>query len=43
MTVPVAEIPTLLESGLVDNAASLIALQWLLLHRDRLDAAWESA
>ena len=43
VTVPVAEIPSLLESGLVDNAASLIALQWLLLHRDRLDAAWESA
>jgi ADP-ribose pyrophosphatase len=36
----VADIPELLASGLVDNAASLIALQWLLLHRDRLDAAW---
>ncbi|MDF1638827.1 NUDIX domain-containing protein, partial [Alcanivorax jadensis] len=41
LTVPVAEIPELLASGLVDNAASLIALQWLLLHRDRLDAAWD--
>ena len=43
LTVPVADIPELLESGLVDNAASLIALQWLLLHRARLDAAWDGA
>ena len=40
VTLPVEQIPELLESGLVDNAASLIALQWLLLHRQRLDAAW---
>lgn len=40
LTVPVEEIPALLESGLVDNAASLIALQWLLLHRAELDARW---
>ncbi len=40
LVVPVSEIRDLLDSGLVDNAASLIALQWLLLHRDRLDGAW---
>ncbi|MQX51751.1 NUDIX domain-containing protein [Alcanivorax sediminis] len=40
LTVPVEQIPALLESGLVDNAASLIALQWLLLHRAELDARW---
>jgi ADP-ribose pyrophosphatase len=39
-TWPVAEIPALLESGRVDNAASLITLQWLLLHRDALDREW---
>lgn len=37
---PVAAIPELMSSGRVDNAASLIALQWLLLHRAELDARW---
>ncbi|MZR62697.1 NUDIX domain-containing protein [Alcanivorax sp. DP30] len=40
LTVSVSQIPALLESGRVDNAASLIALQWLLLHRAELDARW---
>lgn len=40
VTVSADHIPALLESGKVDNAASLIALQWLLLNRDRLDASW---
>ena len=43
LTVPVSQIPALLESGRVDNAASLIALQWLLLHRAELDARWGAA
>jgi ADP-ribose pyrophosphatase len=43
LTVPVTQIPALLESGRVDNAASLIALQWLLLHRAELDARWGKA
>lgn len=34
--VPLAEVPALLASGQVNNAASLIALQWLLLNRVRL-------
>ena len=34
---PVSEVEALLRSGRVDNAASLITLQWLLLHRDTLD------
>lgn len=37
---PVAAIDALLQSGRVDNAASLIALQWLLLNRDALDREW---
>lgn len=37
---PVAAIESLLRSGRVDNAASLIALQWLLLNRDALDREW---
>ena len=40
VTVSADHIPALLESGQVDNAASLIALQWLLLNRERLDASW---
>lgn len=39
-TLPVAGIAALLASGRVDNAASIIALQWLLLHRAALDARW---
>jgi ADP-ribose pyrophosphatase len=33
----------MLRSGRVDNAASLITLQWLLLHRDTLDREWGAA
>ena len=40
LTLPVTEIPALLASGRVDNAASIIALQWMLLHRSSLDARW---
>lgn len=36
--VPLAEARALLEQGRVHNAATLIALQWLLLNRDRLPA-----
>lgn len=37
----VDEIPALLESGRVDNAASLIALQWLQIHKSELDTRWQ--
>ena len=37
---PVDAITGLIDSGRVDNAASLIGLQWLLLHRDELDRRW---
>jgi len=37
---PVSAVQSLLQSGRVDNAASLITLQWLLLHRDELDREW---
>lgn len=33
VTLPISDIPELLASGRVDNAASIIALQWLLLKR----------
>lgn len=39
---PVADVESLLRSGRVDNAASLITLQWLLLHRESLDREWGS-
>ncbi len=38
--VAVADIPELLASSLLDNAASIVALQWLLLHKSALDARW---
>jgi ADP-ribose pyrophosphatase len=38
--VAVADISMLLESGRIDNAASIIALQWMLLHKPSLDAIW---
>ena len=37
---PVSAIESLLQSGRVDNAASLITLQWLLLNREALDREW---
>lgn len=40
---PVAAIEDLLRSGRVDNAASLIALQWFLLHHHELDRRWRGA
>lgn len=36
--VPFAEARTLLETGRVNNAATIIALQWLVLNRERLPA-----
>lgn len=43
VTVAVADIPGLLASGLLDNAASIIALQWLQLHKSDIDARWRAA
>jgi len=39
-TLPVTDIPALLASGRVDNAATIIALQWMQLHRTMLDTRW---
>jgi ADP-ribose pyrophosphatase len=38
--VPFAEAMRRLEEGHFTNAISIIALQWLALHRDRVRAAW---
>lgn len=40
VVLPVTAIPELLQGGRVDNAASLITLQWLLLNRAELDRQW---
>jgi ADP-ribose pyrophosphatase len=37
---PYAEVVRGLEEGRFTNAISIIALQWLALHRDRVRAAW---
>ena len=38
--IPWAEVPELQQSGRFANAHTLLALQWLLLHRDELRRAW---
>ena len=38
--VPADEVAELLESGRVENAAAVIALQWFLLNRNRLRKQW---
>lgn len=40
--VSVQGIPELLASGVLDNAASIIALQWLQLHKSEVDARWRA-
>ena len=38
--VPFAEARAMLDGGDIDNAAALIALQWLALHRDEIRNRW---
>lgn len=38
---PVDDVITMLEQGDINNAMTIIALQWFLLHRRRLDALWD--
>lgn len=40
---PLTEAVQHLEEGLIDNSPAIIALQWLLLHRARIDQQWHSA
>lgn len=35
-----SEIPRLLDAGTICNATAIIAMQWLILHRDDLQARW---
>jgi len=37
---PFAEVRTMLEHGEIDNAITVIALQWLALHRNEVRARW---
>jgi ADP-ribose pyrophosphatase len=43
VVVPFAEARKRLDQGAVDNAAALIALQWLALNRDQLRRTWLEA
>ncbi|AJD46891.1 ADP-ribose pyrophosphatase [Isoalcanivorax pacificus W11-5] len=36
LTVPMAEVPALIDAGQLDNAPCLVALHWLMLHHQRL-------
>ena len=40
---PMAEIEELLDTGAVESCHTLISLQWLLRHRDRLRRRWGAA
>ncbi len=40
VTAGLDEVEELMGGGWVDNAPSLIALQWLLLHHDRINEQW---
>ena len=40
LTVPVAEVPALIDAGQLDNAPCLVALHWLMLHHQRLRAQY---
>lgn len=42
-TAAVDELPVLLAGGKIGNAMTLIALQWLLLHREDVRAKWGAA
>ena len=37
---PVQEVMTLLNQGVINNAMTIIALQWLQLHAERLNRQW---
>lgn len=40
--VPRVQVYELLEQGILDNAATLIGVQWLMINRDKLLAAWQT-
>jgi ADP-ribose pyrophosphatase len=42
-TLPFAEVSDFVESGRADNAMTLVALQWLLLHHDDVISCWSGA
>lgn len=37
---PVEEVISMLDKGFINNAMSIIALQWFQLHKSRLDTLW---
>ena len=39
-TLPYGEVPKFLDSGRADNAITLIAMQWLMLHHDAVVERW---
>ena len=39
-TVTSAQLRALLDSGKVENATALLAIQWYFLNKDRVAAAW---
>jgi ADP-ribose pyrophosphatase len=42
LVVPVSELADMIEDGRIGNALTIIAVQWLLLYRDKLRASWKT-
>lgn len=42
MVVPVSELAGMIDDGRIGNALTIIAVQWLLLYRDKLRASWKT-
>jgi ADP-ribose diphosphatase len=42
MVVPVSELAGMIDDGRIGNAQTIVAVQWLLLYRDKLRAIWKA-
>ncbi|MGH6880813.1 NUDIX domain-containing protein [Hypericibacter sp.] len=42
LVVPVSELAGMIEDGRIGNGLTIIAVQWLLLYRDKLRASWKT-
>ena len=42
LVVPVSELAGMIDDGRIGNSLSIIAVQWLLLYRDKLRASWKA-
>ncbi len=43
LVVPVSELAGMIDDGRIGNSLTIIAVQWLLLYRDKLRASWKAS